>query len=369
LLNNGGDDPPDGFFDIVLEHQTRCGQRYLQNTAVLTTTLYDDHGGAIETIDFAPRFRRLGRMFRPTLLVRIVRALFGRPCITIRLRPTHNYGAARPQATRGSNHIRYISPDLTLRCTTTGPVTFLQDEISFILDDPVTMLLGADEPLASPIVDTGRDFLEQTVDYWTSWSRFLSIPFEWQKAVIRAAITLKLCNFEESGAIFAALTTSIPEAPDSRRNWDYRYCWLRDGYFVVQALNRLDATRTMEGYIQYVTNIVARTDSDHLQPVDDTNIAVMSCQHAMPQGRYAGHNAAADLLEEPLLTYRQPTYVTCLGLGPKNAIYTEGWDRVVRDTNAHQLKRDILTQWIYPPLSSDRTEILAAAEPVTLDYY
>jgi len=104
-------------------------------------------------------------------------------------------------------------------------------------------------------------------------------------------------------------------------------------------------------------------------PVDDTHIAVMSCQHAMPQGRYAGHNAAADLLGEPLLDYRQPTYVTCLGLGPKDAIYTEGWERTVRNTDAYQLKRDILTQWIYPPSSGDRAEILAAAEPVTVDYY
>ncbi len=104
-------------------------------------------------------------------------------------------------------------------------------------------------------------------------------------------------------------------------------------------------------------------------PVDDTHIAVMSCQHAMPQGKYAGHNAAADLLGEPLLDYRQPTYVTCLGLGPSNAIYTEGWERVVRNTDAHQLKRDIVTQWIYPPSSGDRAEIFAAAEPVTVDYY
>src|SRR3546814_7497942 len=76
-------------------------------------------------------------------------------------------------------------------------------------------------------------------------------------AVIRASITLKLCNFEETGAIVAAMTTSIPEAPDSGRNWDYRYCWLRDAYFVVHALNRLGATKTMEGYLTYISNVVS----------------------------------------------------------------------------------------------------------------
>ena len=78
--------------------------------------------------------------------------------------------------------------------------------------------------------------------------RRLSIAYEWQDAVIRAAITLKLSNFEETGGIVAALTTSIPEAPGSGRTWDYRYCWLRDAYFVVKALNRLGATAEDGGF-------------------------------------------------------------------------------------------------------------------------
>ena len=89
-------------------------------------------------------------------------------------------------------------------------------------------------------------FVEQTTDYWREWVRNLAIPFEWQDAVIRAAITLQLNVFEDTGAMIAAMTTSIPESPSSGRNWDYRYCWLRDAYFVVNAMNRLGATRTME---------------------------------------------------------------------------------------------------------------------------
>jgi GH15 family glucan-1,4-alpha-glucosidase len=97
--------------------------------------------------------------------------------------------------------------------------------------------------------------------------RNLGIPFEWQSAVIRAAITLKLNAFDDTGAIIAAVTTSIPEAAGSSRNWDYRYCWLRDGYFVVNALNRLGATRTMERYLSYIINIAAQVDGGPLQPV------------------------------------------------------------------------------------------------------
>ena len=85
--------------------------------------------------------------------------------------------------------------------------------------------------------------------------------------MIRAAITLKLCAYEETGAIVAALTTSIPEAPDSGRNWDYRYCWLRDGYYVVQALNRLGAADILENYLGYLRNIVDGANGGHIQPV------------------------------------------------------------------------------------------------------
>ncbi|MEM1399148.1 MAG: glycoside hydrolase family 15 protein, partial [Pseudomonadota bacterium] len=112
-----------------------------------------------------------------------------------------------------------------------------------------------------------RQFLRRTRDYWRNFSRYLALPYEWQSAVIRAAITLKLHSFEETGAVIAATTTSIPEAPHSSRNWDYRFCWLRDAYFVIHALNRLGATTTMEGYLTYITNVVASSEDGYLQPL------------------------------------------------------------------------------------------------------
>ncbi|RYZ61475.1 MAG: glycoside hydrolase family 15 protein, partial [Proteobacteria bacterium] len=86
--------------------------------------------------------------------------------------------------------------------------------------------------------------------------------YEWQEEVIRSAITLKLCTYEDSGAVLAALTTSIPESANSGRNWDYRYCWLRDSYFVVQTLNRLGTTATMESYMRFILNITAAAEDD-----------------------------------------------------------------------------------------------------------
>jgi GH15 family glucan-1,4-alpha-glucosidase len=256
-----------GFFSVELTDCEQTEQHYLENTAILVTRLSDRHGGAIEITDFAPRFGQYGRMFRPMMLVRRIKRLSGSPRITLRLRLACDDGAGRPAVTWGSNHIRYVAPTFTLRLTTDASLTALLQETPFFLEDTITLLLGSDETVHETVSEVGRHFLEETTQYWREWVRSLGIPYEWQEAVIRAAITLKLNAFDDTGAIVAAMTSSIPEAAHSGRNWDYRYCWLRDGYFVVNALNRLGATRTMERYLSYIVNIAANSGGKPLQPV------------------------------------------------------------------------------------------------------
>ena len=255
-----------GSFAVELADHERTEQHYLENTAILVTRLHDRHGGAVEVTDFAPRFGQYGRTFRPMMLVRRIRRLGGSPRLILRLRPACANGAARPEVTWGSNHIRYVMPALTLRLTTDASLTAILQERPFFLEDTVTLLLGPDETVHETTAEVGRRFLDETAQYWREWVRNLGIPYEWQEAVIRATITLKLNAYDDTGAIVAAMTSSIPEAASSGRNWDYRYCWLRDGYFVVNALNRLGATRTMERYLGYIVNIAANAGGV-LQPV------------------------------------------------------------------------------------------------------
>jgi len=254
-----------GYFDVELEGQVRAEQRYVENTAVLITVLHDAQGGLVEILDFAPRYRQYGRFYHPIMLMRRIRPLAGAPRIRLRLRPLINWGADAPERTFGSNHVRYILDGWTLRATTDAPLPMLRDEHAFLLDQDLHIMLGPDETLTQSVARFLTDQLEQTINYWHEWVRNLSIPPDWQDAVIRAAITLKLCQDEGSGAIVAAMTTSIPEHADSGRNWDYRYCWLRDAAFVVRALNRLGATRSMQEYIRYIFNIAAGRGS--LAPV------------------------------------------------------------------------------------------------------
>jgi GH15 family glucan-1,4-alpha-glucosidase len=249
---------------VVALAETR--QWYQINSAVLVTRIEDQDGNAFEVTDFVPRFVQFDRIFRPPTLVRRITPVKGRPHLRLRVRPRFAYGQVSPQITLGSNHVRYQSQAGTVRLTTDAPLSYVVEETAFLLDRPLTFILGCDESLTAGIADTARLFLERTLDHWHNWVRSLSIPFEWQEEVIRAAITLKLCNFEETGAIVAALTTSIPEAPGTQRNWDYRFCWLRDAYFVVSALNRLGTTRTMEGYLGYIANIIGESEDRLLKP-------------------------------------------------------------------------------------------------------
>jgi len=266
----GGSEPASGFMEAAVAGGQEIRQRYLPNTAILETVV-DGASGTLRIVDFAPRFRRFGRMFRPPLLVRRLEPVAGRPRVTLRLRPTFNYGSLKPAITSGSNHARFVGDAAVVRLTTDGSITHILHETEFALDRPITLFVGADESIPENPDSLGRSFLAETESYWHGWVRDLNIPFDWQAAVIRAAITLKLCSFEDTGAILAALTTSVPEAAGTPRTWDYRFSWLRDSFFTVTALNRLSATRTMEGFVRFIVDIVeagsSRGEADRIAPL------------------------------------------------------------------------------------------------------
>ena len=256
-----------GYWDIVLEGCEHIEQQYVRNTPVLVTRMASDSGNVIEIIDFSPRFSRHGRTFRPVAIARIIKVIAGSPRITMRLRPTHSWGAGKPRQVSGTNHIRYEFEQLSQRLTCDAPLGWIANETTFRVERDLHFYFGPAESFDGNIAATLEHMLEQTVSTWQYWVRGLNVPLEWQEAVIRAAITLKLCQYEQTGAIVAALTTSLPEHADSERNWDYRFCWIRDAYFTVQALNRLGALDVLEGYLHYLRNIVDAAPSGHIQPL------------------------------------------------------------------------------------------------------
>jgi GH15 family glucan-1,4-alpha-glucosidase len=263
----GSSEAMPGAWGIEIEDFDRAEQRYEPNTAVLRTRLFDKSGQAIEITDFAPRFFARSRFFRPMMIIRRVRPVHGAPRIRVMLDVRFDWGRKKPLNTQGSNHIRYVGDEFTLRLNTDAPVSHIMSGQPFILTREYNFIFGADETLVDGVAQTARNFEQDTLHYWRKWSQSLHIPLEWQEAVIRAAITLKLSLFEDTGAIVAAMTTSIPEAPNTQRNWDYRYCWLRDAFFVVRALNSLSETGTLEDYLRWLGNVVVQAQGGHIQPL------------------------------------------------------------------------------------------------------
>ena len=263
----GGAEPDSGYWGIGIENSVGVEQHYIRNTPILVSTHTDDAGNALEVIDFCPRFVRSGRTYRPVAFARIVRPLRGSPRVTMQLRTTCGWGGTCREQIGGSNHLRILLDSMQLRLTTTAPIGMVQEERTFRLERPLHFFLGPDESFNGDLAETLEAMLTQTIAEWQEWVRGLAIPLEWQDVVIRSAITLKLCQHEETGAIVAALTTSIPEHEGSERNWDYRYCWIRDAYYTVQALNRLGALDVLEGYLEYLRNIVDASKGGHVQPL------------------------------------------------------------------------------------------------------
>jgi GH15 family glucan-1,4-alpha-glucosidase len=146
------------------------------------------------------------------------------------------------------------------------PLSYL-DGIPFALTEKKHLVLAWGAPVQEPLPALCDRFLTETVRYWQRWVKHCDIPPMFQQEVIRSALALKLHCFEDTGAIVAAITTSIPEAPGSGRNWDYRYCWLRDAYYVLDAFRLLGHFEEREQFIGYLLNIASGTPDFNLAPL------------------------------------------------------------------------------------------------------
>ena len=243
-------------------------QFYMRNTNVLVTTFTELSGKSqFEVVDFAPRYEKNYGYYRPPHIVRIVRPIKGNPRIIMKCLPRMDYGRETPKIVPISSGILYEGQGTSLYLRSDASTSYVIQETPFDLKESKHFILSYGEPFQGPLKFAIEEQLDRTIAYWRGWAKHCNIPFEFQNEVLRSALTLKLHIYEDTGAIIAATTTSIPEGPEPGRTWDYRYCWLRDAYFVITALNNLGQFEEMEHFIQYLQNICASEPSKKLQPV------------------------------------------------------------------------------------------------------
>lgn len=262
------DDEKGGEFSVkpATENYT-SHQYYIENTNILVTE-FDCVDGKFKVVDFAPRFLQYERYYKPLLLGRRVIPVQGTPRIRVVCRPRGEYGEVVPELLFGSSHLRFMGLERQVRLTTNIALNYISEEKAFILNENKHLALTWGIPLEAELETTLETFYQKTKLYWQSWVKRTSIGQFHQERVIRSALALKLHQFQDTGAIIAATTTSLPESPGSTRNWDYRYCWIRDTHYTLKALTNLGHFTELEQYAHYIENIALNLgEKDRFQPL------------------------------------------------------------------------------------------------------
>src|SRR5690606_16685142 len=197
-------------------------------------------------------------------------------------------GNLTPIKRRGSSHIEFSGFDDQLRLTTDISLTHIVDHNAFVLNETKYLVLTHGAPLEAPLVSTSEDFIGKTVQYWRRWVKSTSISDFYQTEVIRSALVLKLHQYEDTGAIIAAGSTSLPEAPGSGRNWDYRYFWARDSYYTLNALNSIGHFEELDRYSHYIQNL-ASTARHGYQPLYSITGETQTVERELDLAGYLGN--------------------------------------------------------------------------------
>ncbi|MET4074502.1 glycoside hydrolase family 15 protein [Hymenobacter sp. UYCo722] len=267
---------------------TGPGRQYYQdNTNVLCTEI-ETEDGRYRVTDFAPRFPQYERYYKPLMFIRKVEPLSGAPRIRVACRPVGQYGEQALTRRRSSNHIAFLGLEEEIRLTTNIPLTYIFDEEDFVLNETKYLVLTYGAPLEAPLESTAERFLLATAAYWRGWVKSTSIGSFHQEQVIRSALALKIHQYEDTGAVIAASTTSLPEAPGSTRNWDYRFCWMRDTYYILTAFNNIGHFEELERYFHFIANISTKVEGK-LQPLYGIGGAATLTETELPLAGYLGN--------------------------------------------------------------------------------
>jgi GH15 family glucan-1,4-alpha-glucosidase len=273
-------DPDGGHFRVGPASEAAGVQRYVLNTNVLATTFRTPEG-SFRVLDFAPRYFVGHRLSYPTELVRIVEPIDGMPRVTVRCEPRLGWSKRAPERRESSDTIDFLGYDRPLRLTTDVPQAFLNGA-PFALTGRQHLVLSWGAAPEGALPGYCEHQLSETVRYWQRWVKHCDVTPILQEEVIRSALALKLHCYEDTGAIVASTTMAIPESPGSGRTWDYRYCWLRDAYYVLDAFRLLGHFEEREKFIQYLLNIVASNPTLELSPLYRIDGQSDLSEHVLP---------------------------------------------------------------------------------------
>lgn len=296
-----------GCFALAPTAPFQVARRYVPTTNVLETT-FSTPGGVVRVLDaMTVQGRTLGP-FRE--LQRRVEGVAGRVPMAWRVQPRFGYGAAVTQLTRRAGvPVAVSGSDAFAVCSfQAGGAEVHADAITGRFEaTPASQGLLAlcaahQEPLVFPTRSECDERFEQTLATWQTWAGARGYDGPWKHMVARSALALKLLVHAPSGAVAAAATTSLPEEVGGERNWDYRFCWVRDAAFTLNALLRLGCAPEARAYFWWLMH-ASQLTHPRLQPLYRLDGGPRAAERSLPLDGYRGSrpvrvgNAAAGQLQ------------------------------------------------------------------------
>ncbi len=257
------DENKGGSFSFEVSSDYTITQKYFKNTNILSTW-YESEEGAFVVYDYMPRYRTIEqRYYLPPEIHRYLRVIRGKPRLSVRYDPKMNYAAESVVHEKYRDYIKTTSVvndrnEIYLYSSVDFD-TILNGE-EFRLSSDEFFLLSYTQKLIP--IDLERIHLdyERTKVYWLNWTNRSRKFLEYEDMINRSLLVIKLMSYHSTGAMIAALTTSLPESIGECRNWDYRFCWLRDASMSISSLVYMGHKNVAERFIGFVKNLLRSRD-------------------------------------------------------------------------------------------------------------
>ena len=247
-------DTEGGHFQVSLAGAAKISQVYVSQTNILQTE-FDDGENAFALLDFMPRYREGVDYRRPIEIIRILKPLRGRPVLKVSFQPKLNYARGETVVRERQAVITTSNGLESLFLYSSLPLREILAESPLPLEREEHLLLTYHEKIEAPTLVYAHEMFEKTKSYWETWSGHCRLPSLYSETVLRSALALKLMTYEDTGAIIAAPTTSLPEVIGEGRNWDYRYCWLRDASLMLEALKGIGHFEEARAFIHFLLHL------------------------------------------------------------------------------------------------------------------
>ena len=254
-----------GSFSFIVDDKYTISQKYIYKTNILCTE-YKSARGTFEVIDFMPRYKTSDNdYFTPSEIYRYIKLISGMPRLKVKYLPVFNYAREEVSNIIHDNHIRtysQITPTECMYLYTSLNFNDILNSNEILLTQHQFILLSHNQKLIN--IDIERVYLEfqRTKVYWLNWANRSKKYIKYNEEILRSLLVLKIMLSQSTGAILAALTTSIPETIGDVRNWDYRFCWLRDASMSIDTLLKMGHTNSAKRFMVYLKGILkSKNDS------------------------------------------------------------------------------------------------------------